>query len=1549
MPIKVVKITRIVLACFALSVALAPPSFSQARCLWNGGDLMYEDPLPPPGSFSITAYNSPNSTSIDLTWSSSLKADTYYGWYNTSTGPLTKDCTVGNGTSTSIATNCSLTGLTPNTRYYLSVDGLVTCYQALGPQQPPPSTPTGFQEQSTTTASNSGLVNILTRPGVPTPLSANAIGTTQFTANWLAPAGGLDGTLSYTVQVATDNGFTTGLLTVTPVSSTSTTIGGLSSNTNYYYRVLATNNSGPSPYSGTYTTVLTLPGAPTPSPGSSIGQTQLTANWPAASGNGAITSYTVQLSPDNTFSSGSTQTISTLSALFTTLSSNTSYYYRVLATNGTGSSPYSIGYTTVLTLPDAPTSPSASAIGQAQFTANWSAPVGGAASYTAQVSPLSDFSASVLSATVSGLSTTISTLTPGTTYYYHVKANNVTGSSSYTSPSVSFITTPATPTANGPSSVTQTSFVASWSTSTGATKYYLDVSTDPGFASFLAGYNNLDVGNVVTYPITISAGLQPNTIYYYRVRAANVNGNVSPSSISNSALTVPSAPTATAASLGTIGQDHFTANWLAASGNGVLTYTVQTATDNAFTTGVQLIPAGTSTSTPITGLIPGTVYYYRVSAANTSGSSPYSTETPPISVLTSPVTPMGISTTTFSANQATVGWASIATATGYDVGYRIIGSGTWSTGCSRTSATTCTLTGLMSNTQYDVQVSAFNGTNSPFSSPATILSLPGTPTATAVSSATIGQTQFTANWSAPSGGSDGVLNYSVQLSSDSSFPGGSTQTIPGGTGANAVISSLSPGTIYYYRVSAINTSGSSPYSSENPSISILTSPATPVGISPAGFSANQVTITWPSVPTATKYDIQFKKSTEASWTDACTGTTATDCPVLGLLSATSYDFQVRAFNGTYSPYSAGLSRTTIPDVPTNLTNTATTTTAHLDWEAVTGADHYGLEVSIDDTFGDASLLVGYKPKVINGYVGQDLTGLTPGTAYYWRLSAGNSNGVSAYSDTQPFSTGPINGGPNPFDILLGTPSVPVSNDQISAAVAGYFYPLTATLFYRKIAEPTYSQATKVLSGPQTSQAQWTVDPSMLDEMGLEFYLTVQDKSGKSKRSPADVNTTYRIRQQNNFAINRTSFGASVKDYTMISSPYDLAGTIGAILEANPDLGTYDPKKWRFVHYQNNENVDYLDQGLSKSGFIRGKSYWLLTKKQVDLKFGSQISPDNYQGNEFVLQLDQGWNQIATPYPFDVDWSKILDFNSLTSVGQLKVFNPKTGGFKDTTRLEKYSGAFVHADKAVSLKIPLTSKIIPGGRMTKKGDDKFVEQGAWVMPITVEQNGIQNSLGALGMHPKAKAGKDEFDDLTVPRFLNYLEWNSYHPEYFTPKFTRDIVPTQDSFTWTFSLNSGESGRINISWDSQQLKRRGCELILHDLQANIITDMLSINAYSFHGDNRQFKIYYSSVGAAEATQVQLGVPNPNPSNGQITIPIAFTNDEQPSTDRLQILDLRGMIVKELYQTSKERGLRKIIWDGQTSDGRRVQPGLYFFRAETNSGSAPPQFYSGKLIMY
>ena len=204
------------------------------------------------------------------------------------------------------------------------------------------------------------------------------------------------------------------------------------------------------------------------------------------------------------------------------------YYYRAAVTYGECLPFYSDTtlVATVNSAPAVPTANSASGVFQESFSANWITSSGATAYYldVATDTGFTTFVSGYNALNVGNVSVySITGLTCNTTYYYRVRASNACGTSihSNTNTTTTSSLVPAAPTANASSSIAQFSFFANWATSSGASTYYLDVSTNPGFPSFVAGYNDLNVGNDTRYNVT---GLACNTTYYYRVRANNSCG-----------------------------------------------------------------------------------------------------------------------------------------------------------------------------------------------------------------------------------------------------------------------------------------------------------------------------------------------------------------------------------------------------------------------------------------------------------------------------------------------------------------------------------------------------------------------------------------------------------------------------------------------------------------------------------------------------------------------------------------------------------------------------------------------------------------------------------------------------------------------------------------------------------------------------------------------------------------------------------------------------------------------------------------------------------------
>ncbi len=83
-------------------------------------------------------------------------------------------------------------------------------------------------------------------------------------------------------------------------------------------------------------------------------------------------------------------------------------------------------------------------------------------------------------------------------------------------PTITPTATPAAPVAQSATYIGANSFKANWSSVTGATGYRLDVATDNSFTMYVPGYQNRNVGNVISQSVT---GLNASSAYRYRVRA----------------------------------------------------------------------------------------------------------------------------------------------------------------------------------------------------------------------------------------------------------------------------------------------------------------------------------------------------------------------------------------------------------------------------------------------------------------------------------------------------------------------------------------------------------------------------------------------------------------------------------------------------------------------------------------------------------------------------------------------------------------------------------------------------------------------------------------------------------------------------------------------------------------------------------------------------------------------------------------------------------------------------------------------------------------------
>ncbi|MBX3283781.1 MAG: fibronectin type III domain-containing protein, partial [Actinobacteria bacterium] len=257
----------------------------------------------------------------------------------------------------------------------------------------------------------------------------------------------------------------------------------------------------------------------------------------------------------------------------------------------------------------------------------------------------------------------------------------------------------------------------------------------------------------------------------------------------------------------------------------------------------------TATTQVFTSLVNGNDYRFKVAAINASGAGPNSAYSNTVTprVMYPPSAP-AIGPATGGDQQATVTWSTPAndggaTITAYQVTTMVGGEGV-AVQTFNSAATTQVITGLTNGVIYQFRVAGVNdagvGWSSEPSNTVTPSALPGAPTSV---QAFAGNTQATVTWLAPaSDGGAPITGYVV-----TPYVGGTAQSPRTfGTTANSqVVTGLTNGTSYTFRVAAINPTGtgtqSDPSNAVTPAVNSVPGAPTVGSVTPGD---RQVTVTW---------------------------------------------------------------------------------------------------------------------------------------------------------------------------------------------------------------------------------------------------------------------------------------------------------------------------------------------------------------------------------------------------------------------------------------------------------------------------------------------------------------------------------------------------------------------------------------------------------------------------------------------------------------------------------------------------------------------------------
>jgi fibronectin type III domain protein len=527
------------------------------------------------------------------------------------------------------------------------------------------------------------------------------------------------------------------------------------------------------------------------------------------------------------------------------VTAQTSYSYRVRASNNVGASSFSNIATAVTmpatAIPAPPTSPTATAMSSSRIDVTWtdaSTNEDGFKVERCQGAGCTNFALVLTTLTPNGTSFNNTSLAASTTYRYRIQSYNGSGGSAFVGP-VEATTAPAV-TPNGVPSALVATVVSSsrinltWTdNSTNEDAFYVERCQGAGCSTFAvigstpgAAWNDLS--------------LTASTSYSYRVKAVNGAGSSAYSNIV-SATTQNATPVIAAPSgltVAALSNGGFLLTWTDNSNNedGFHVERCQGAGCTNFAQVSSVTANGTALQT--SALLPSTSYSFRVRAYNGAGSSQYSASA---SGTTRTAAPANFVATVVSSSRIDLSWTDNATG---ESGYTL----------DRCEGVPCTnytppvilgpnttahsSTGLMPSTSYTYRVWSVHPVSGQ-SSLATVTAVTPALTAPALGTPTVSGSSISLTWTFTWPGlASSADRYELEESTTSATAGFAAVHSPQ-TRTTPYTHTLTRGAgTYHYRVRAVTSEGTTPYSTvRSVTVTAQGSPIISVSVTSRTFNA----------------------------------------------------------------------------------------------------------------------------------------------------------------------------------------------------------------------------------------------------------------------------------------------------------------------------------------------------------------------------------------------------------------------------------------------------------------------------------------------------------------------------------------------------------------------------------------------------------------------------------------------------------------------------------------------------------------------------------------
>lgn len=485
---------------------------------------------------------------------------------------------------------------------------------------------------------------------------------------------------------------------------------------------------------------------------------------------------------------------------------------------------------------------------------------------------------------------------------------------------------------------------------------------------------------------------------------------------------------------------------------------------------------------------------------------------------------------------------------------------------------------------------------------------------------------------------------------------------------------------------------------------------------------------------------------------------------------------------------------------------------------------------------------------------------------------------------------------------------------------------------------TSFDATLTSSG-ETSVFQVTISGNLISASGLETFIAYT-VGGQEFTFPEFQPETFPLRTPTLTPRLRSDLLLVPREYRMIGIPFQFLaeqggsfgnGTLDQVL--GDDFGAYDPSRWRVLRW-NPVTETYLEGDAAVPRVTPGEGFWLITSAGGDFDVEGGVTPGFTQDGSDIyvgpveITLQPGWNQIAAPYLFPIDWDSVETSSDISAL-----FAFENGSYVPGVQtLEPWNGYFVEntGPSSISLWFEAPYEDI-GVRMPPDDGLTFAERLV-----------ADFSPGDYGYQVTAQTG--ELADLHT-----YLVVGNESLRLSKPPAMQGglyVAETGSGRSLTVAPSSSTQWTITIIGDWQDQQPVTVQLNeLGDFPLGMVAQVVdSSNGSPIAAPNGQFSFQLGGSQQSRTFNIilvegdQLAVPEaedrltapfPNPVRPGET-PLSLNYWGEDASTRVEVFDLLGRHVITLVDGhTSSAGWERLNWNAADAAGNLLSAGIYLIR--------------------